>query len=176
MNNSSTYPIDLGFIATESEERLLENEQFRRFLGAYAGNLDELVHDLNFRISSKVDCTACGNCCRSLMINVTRQEANELADRLGCTLAELKDSHLEESMGGQLIINTIPCHFLLENKCMVYEDRFAECREFPGLHRDGFRDRIFSTLMHYGRCPIVYHLIEELKGITNFVAEKKEHA
>lgn len=174
MNNSSLYPIDLDFIATESTDRVLENEHFRRFLGGYIGNLDAIVQELNLQISAKVDCTACGNCCRSLMINVTRQEANQLADRLGCSFTALKETHLEESMGGQLIINTIPCHFLKDNKCTVYEDRFAECREFPGLHRNGFRDRIFSTLMHYGRCPIVYHLIEELKGITNFAVQNKE--
>ena len=107
------------------------------------------------------------------MINVTKEEAASLADRMNTTVECLKNSHLEESMGGQLIINTIPCHFLETNKCSIYTNRFAECREFPGLHRPNFRERLFSTFMHYGRCPIVYHLLEELKRITKFVGEKE---
>jgi Fe-S-cluster containining protein len=171
MNKSSSYPIDLVFIEQEAADRGLENEQFRTHLEAYPGNLDTVVQELNARIAPQVDCTSCGNCCRTLMINVTPVEAETLANQLGASLPSLKETHLEESMGGQLIINTIPCHFLHDNKCSIYTDRFTECRDFPALHRDGFRERIFSTLMHYGRCPIVYHLIQELKGITNFVPE-----
>ncbi|KYP13274.1 YkgJ family cysteine cluster protein [Flavihumibacter sp. CACIAM 22H1] len=166
--NKLTYPIDLGFIAEESERLVAENEQFRSYLRSLDQDLDTTVQALNQRISSAVDCTACGNCCRSLLINVSQEEAVALADRTGLSLAELKQSHLEESLGGQLIINTIPCHFLEQNKCTIYENRFAECREFPHLHKDGFRDRLFGILMHYGRCPIVYYVVEELKGITDF--------
>lgn len=170
-NKSGNYPIDLDFIAAESDRRMRENEAFRTYLRSIDLQLDTTVKSLNQRISAEVDCTTCGNCCRSLLINVTAEEADALALRRGVSVPELKQTHLEESLGGQLIINTVPCHFLADNKCTIYADRFAECREFPHLHKDGFRDRIFGVLMHYGRCPIVYHVIEELKEITNFTPD-----
>ena len=64
-------------------------------------------------------------------------------------------------------MNKIPCHFLHENKCTVYEARPTECREFPGLHKPGFIKRSFATFMHYGRCPIIFNVIEALKKELN---------
>lgn len=168
MNKSRSLPVDLAFIEAEAERRLEENDQFRQFVRAQESSLDQYVQELNDQISSRIDCTECGNCCRSLMINVSKDEALQLAQRMGHSLEQLKQTHLEESLGGQLVINTIPCHFLEDSKCTIYEHRFADCQEFPHLHKDGFRDRLFGILMHYGRCPIVFHVIENLKKKTNF--------
>ena len=164
---------DLALIAAASETRMEENEAFREFLKNSTLELDDLVAELNAGIEPLIDCTACGNCCRSLMINVSAQEADALADRLHSSVALVKEKYLEESLGGQLVINTIPCHFLADNKCTIYEHRFTECREFPHLNKTGFRQRIFGTLMHYGRCPIIYNVMEALKLRTKFVPEIK---
>lgn len=102
------------------------------------------------------------------MINVTPTEAEALAIKLNTPLAELKDKYLEESTQGNLLINTIPCHFLKETKCTIYENRFSDCREFPHLHKDKFTSRLFSTLMHYSICPIIFNVVEELKVELNF--------
>ncbi|MBC6489378.1 hypothetical protein BC349_00230 [Flavihumibacter stibioxidans] len=164
---------DLSFIAGESAAKTAENEAFRDFLKHSDIELDSLVHELNGEIEPLIDCTACGNCCRSLMINVSADEAQSLAERLHTSLAAVKEKYLEESTGGMLVINTIPCHFLADNKCTIYENRFADCREFPHLHKNGFHQRIFGTLMHYGRCPIIYNVMEALKQHTKFVPELK---
>lgn len=172
-NNQFPLLTDLGFIANEAESRTAENEAFRDFLKQTDLDLDELVQNLTAEIEPGIDCTTCGNCCRSLMINVSTGEAQALAARLGSSLSVVKEKYLEESVGGQLIINTIPCHFLEDNKCTIYENRFSDCREFPHLHKSGFRHRIFGTLMHYGRCPIIYNVMEALKQRTKFVPELK---
>jgi hypothetical protein len=67
-----------------------------------------------------------------------------------------------------MIMNSIPCGFLSENKCTVYEKRFDECREFPHLHKDNFKGRLFGTLIHYAMCPIIFNVVEELKKATGF--------
>ena len=59
--------------------------------------------------------------------------------------------------------DTIPCHFLADNICTIYPQRFHECREFPHLHKPGFVQRFPGTIMHYARCPIIFNVIEELK-------------
>lgn len=154
-------------LATEKEE---ENRQFVFFLKQQDMNTtDEQVHALNKLIEPQIDCTACGNCCKSLMINVTEEEADRVAAKLQLDRKNFDEQYLEKGGYGLMVINTIPCHFLADNKCMVYEDRFAGCREFPALHLPHFTKRLFTVMMHYNRCPIIFNVVEELKEQTGFI-------
>ena len=160
---------DLTAIADFAATKTIENDRFRDFLKSQdSAVIDELVQELNADITPKIDCTACGNCCKSLMINITEPESKALADHLQMDLADVKKKYIEESLQGNLIMNTIPCHFLDGTKCSIYEHRFYECREFPHLHRPHFTDRLFGTLMYYHMCPIIFNVVEELKDKTNF--------
>lgn len=161
---------NLAVLAVEAEEKEEENQLFRGFLRSNdSEKIDKIVHRLNDEISPRVDCTACGNCCRSLIIHTTEDEHVRLAKRMDMPLETWKGKYVETSHGGDTVMNTIPCHFLSGNICSVYEDRFHECREFPHLHRDHFVDRLFSTIMHYGTCPIIYNVVEQLKTETGFL-------
>ena len=160
---------DLTRIAEEGIIKEEENVRFREMLENHnSASVDNMVFQLNESISSQIDCTKCGNCCRSLMINVSNEDAQMLAAQLQLSGKEFEEKYIECSGEGTLaVMNSIPCHFLGENKCSVYTARPKECREFPGLHHKGFTQRLFATFMHYGRCPIVYNVIEALKtGIT----------
>lgn len=156
---------DLTFIAEASRKNEAANEQFKTVLLQQESEyVDALVFELNNEISGQIDCTQCGNCCRTLMINVEKEDADRLAKHLHLPVKSFENKYIEKSSEGWLaVMNTIPCSFLHDNKCTVYEARPAECREFPGLHRPGFNHRLFATFMHYGRCPIIYNVIEELK-------------
>lgn len=156
-----------------ADEREEENDDFRIFLKMSSRNdIDDIVHELNDTITPQIDCTQCGNCCKSLMINVTTEEAESLAINLNTPVEILKEKYLEVSEQGQMLINTIPCHFLNDTKCTIYENRFSDCREFPHLHKDRFTSRLFSTLMHYSICPIIFNVVENLKKELNFKAKK----
>jgi uncharacterized protein len=164
---------DLNKIKNIAEEKQVENDRFRVFLKQQDRNyIDSIVHPLNDEITPQIDCTDCGNCCRSLMINVTKEEAEALANRLQLSLTTVKEKYIEESGEGQLIINTIPCHFLSGSSCSIYEDRFNECREFPHLHKPHFTGRLFGTMMYYEMCPIIFNVVERLKVALNFEADK----
>jgi Fe-S-cluster containining protein len=156
---------DLSIIAQEAIIKEEENFWLRDILkNKNSDALDELVFHLNESVSSQIDCTQCGNCCRSLMINVDNKDTHRLATHLQISAEAFEGKYIEKSGEGTLaVMNAIPCKFLHENKCTVYEARPEECREFPGLHRRGFAARLFATFMHYGRCPIVYNVIEKLK-------------
>ena len=160
---------NLQLIADKGAEKVEEHERFRSFIKAQdSEQIDTIVHRLNESISARIDCTSCGQCCRSLMVNISKEEAANLADHLKTDLPTLKEKYLEESLQGQLIMNTIPCHFLAENKCSIYEHRFHDCRAFPHLDRPHFSDRLFGTLIHYSMCPIIYNVVEQLKVETGF--------
>ena len=156
-------------IAALAAKRVNENDRFRDFLKQQDSDaLDAIVFELNDTIAPQIDCTTCGNCCRSFMINVTVEEAENLSTHLQMPLAALKEKYLEESAQGQMIVNSIPCSFLTGTICSIYEYRFDGCREFPHLHRPHFNGRLFGVLMYYATCPIIFNVIEELKQRTGF--------
>lgn len=103
------------------------------------------------------------------MINVTEDEVTALATHFNTTNTELKEKYIETgSSNDMMIINTIPCHFLHESRCTIYEHRFAGCREFPALHLPKFNKRLFTTFTHYSTCLIIYNVVEEMKKRVSF--------
>jgi hypothetical protein len=48
------------------------------------------------------------------------------------------------------------------NALFMLRDR-KSAENFRRLHHKGFTGRLFAMFMHYGRCPIVYNVIEGLK-------------
>lgn len=160
---------DRDYIKALAKEREDENDAFRGFIRNSNGDLiDLLVQQINAVVEPAIDCTACGACCKTLMINVEPPEVERLSSRLGMAPGEFKQQYIEESLQGQLVVNQVPCHFLAGTRCSVYEDRFSECREFPHLHRKNFKDRMFGTLVHYAMCPIIFNVVEELKIRSGF--------
>ena len=156
-------------ISSLSITREHENERFKTFLQQIdGGQVDSKVLELNNTITPKIDCTQCGNCCKSLMITVSDQEANVLSATLNQTRENFDEQYLEKGSNGLMLINTIPCTFLSDNKCTVYENRFAGCREFPAMHLPNFKQRLFTSFMHYNRCPIIFNVIEQLKDVLAF--------
>jgi uncharacterized protein len=170
MLNINTQLIDIKNIA---EEKLVENDEFILHLKKMDGKIvDENVQALDAAIAPQIDCTTCGNCCKSFMINVSEEEAINVADELQLSLPTFKTNYLEESQQGRLIMKSIPCSFLAENKCTIYDKRFSGCREFPHLHQPNFNQRLFSIFMYYPTCPIIFNVIENLKTTTNFIGTK----
>lgn len=166
---------DLNLLQQMEATKEEENDHFLLYLKHTDGKvIDTLVHQLNDEVREAIDCTSCGNCCRSLMINVEPGEPEILSVHLNISLPVLKEKYIEESQQGRMIVNTIPCHFLEDNKCTVYEHRFKECHEFPHLHKPGFIQRFPGTLMHYGRCPIIFNVIESLKTLINYEHNKDD--
>lgn len=127
-----------------------------------------MVHRLNDEISAANDCTQCGACCRKLMIEVSASDAERMATGLQIDITDFETSYVEKGHEGRMLLNHIPCRFLEGNKCTQYEHRFTDCREFPHLHQPNFTGRLFSTLMNYAICPIIFNVVEELKKETQF--------
>jgi Fe-S-cluster containining protein len=163
------YETRLEYIAEQGIEKAEENDYFLRSLKQVDGAvLDGIVHEINTTVSAAIDCTSCGNCCKTLIVNITPEEIKRLAVFMNMPEAGLREKYIEESQQGACYINSIPCHFLDGKKCGIYEQRFTECRDFPHLHKNGFRERLLGTLLHYGSCPIIYNVIEEVKHRLNF--------
>lgn len=161
----------LSTIATAAINNEQENDTFTDFLKQQDDDtIDQLVFNINQKVEPAIDCTVCGNCCKTLMINVTEEEAANLSKHLNKPLPDIKERFLEKGLGNKYIINQMPCHFLDGTKCSIYSHRFAGCREFPALTQPDFTQRLFTVFMHYGRCPIIFNVVEALKIETGFNA------
>jgi uncharacterized protein len=145
------------------------NDRFSEFLSRLdSAALDEEIFKLEKIITPQIDCTNCGNCCKSLMVNINEEEADRASGFLNKSREEFDELFIEKSEAGKMLINTIPCHFLHNNACSIYEVRFEGCREFPALHLTHFQKRLFTVFMHYSRCPIIFNVMEELKEVVGF--------
>lgn len=160
---------DLIYIQNFAQEKLAENEQFKDLLRETdAESIDSMVQSLDAMITPTIDCTSCGNCCKSLMVCLNEQEANALSTHLNQSREEFDATYLEKGSNGLMIMNKMPCHFLANNRCTIYEYRFEGCKEFPALHLPNFKRRVFTTFMHYDRCPIIFNVVEQLKEKMEF--------
>ncbi len=116
---------DLNIIAQKGIDNQQENIEFRQYLRRYeAKELDRQVSTLNEEVSANIDCTSCGNCCRQLMINVEDSDVERLSESLAISPDQFVASYIERSGTGDIqVMNTIPCHFLSDNKCLHYQHR-----------------------------------------------------
>jgi len=163
------YETNLDIIAAEAVLKEEENDHFLQFVKRQDSVItDQLAHETNDKVSAAIDCTQCGNCCKTLVINVTDEEVVQLGEDLHLPQAEIQERYIETSLAGKHFINTVPCAFLANSICTIYPYRFTECRDFPHLHKSGFKERLLGTLLHYGRCPIIYNVVEEMKSSLHF--------
>lgn len=166
-----TLTTSLPFIHQSALEKETENLAFTEFLKERnSEEVDAAVQQLNSTIEPQIDCTQCGNCCKSLMVNITNEEADRAAAHLHMSRASFDATYVEKGSHELMIMNRMPCAFLSNNACTIYEHRFAGCREFPALHLPEFNKRLFTVMMHYDRCPIIYNVMEALKETTGFNA------
>jgi len=163
---------NLSEISINARYKEKENDRFTEFLRGLPDEVvDIIVQRLNAEIAPKINCMECASCCKTLMIEVSENELKKLQKPLNKTLDEIKSEFIEEGLSGKMILNTIPCKFLKEKACTIYENRFSPCSEFPHLHRNGFKKRLFTTFMYYEICPIIYNVVEEMKSELNFCSD-----
>lgn len=168
MTDLSDIELDLKTIEQLGEKRLDENFRFRAFLkGQDPYKIDRIVHRLNREISGRIDCTKCGNCCAKLKPCITDQDIDRLSENLKMPTQKVRDEYIETEDGDQYFKN-LPCLFLKNKKCTVYDDRPDDCRSFPHLHKTRFTSRLFGVINNYSICPIVFNVLEKLKRELEF--------
>ena len=163
-NKQATYDINLAAIALAAESNIENHAAFVDFLKqADTKEIDEKVMGLNALIEPQIDCTSCGNCCKSLMINVEDAAIERLSVALHLSTENFTTQYIEQGSSGMNLMKAIPCPLLKDNKCTAYAARPEGCSSFPHLHEPGFTKRLYFVMNHYGMCPIVYHVVEGLK-------------
>lgn len=164
---------DLNRIATITAGQRDDNEAFRYYVdtmwerdGRSDSALDALVESVAAEVSAQVDCTACGNCCRSLQVGLVPGDVPRLADALLIPPERVLERYVARRDGPPDqewgVFRHTPCAFLRGRTCVVYAHRPQACRAYPAFTPD-FRWLMKPIMAGAGQCPIIFNVIERLK-------------
>ena len=146
-----------------------EDVQFRTQLKLYLNlsnkELDAVVSEITGDVWSRIDCTECAHCCKTMQVEVNAADIDRLAAHLALSKPAFAKRYLRTAEDNAKVINTVPCPFLGEdNRCTVYEHRPEACREFPFLDKPDFRSRSLLMLTNLHNCPITFNVWQRLKA------------
>jgi uncharacterized protein len=162
--------LNLDIIRQKSEELREENKRFKAFLKPIPTRMvDTYVQELEKEITASIDCTTCGNCCKVLEPPVDNEEVQRLAKLKNIHPDEFEKEYVgKEASTAIHFLKCQPCIFLQSNSCSIYQDRPASCADYPHLHQPNIKYRWKTLMYNYAMCPIVYNVVEALKGKTDF--------
>ncbi len=151
---------DLTYIEQTSKANEQENLDFRAFVKADLDLSDYRLHGIvkqsTQEVWAHIDCRTCANCCKT---------RHPLFSRAA---AELRARYLEiDQEAAKYITRELPCPFLKDNLCTIYDVRPSVCAGYPHLHRN-FRNRLWQTVDNAETCPIVFNVLERLKRRLGF--------
>lgn len=158
---------DPRVVARLAEEREDANWRFRAFLKGIdldVEELDTIVHGHYEAVASRIDCCACGNCCREALPVLHESDVSRLASGLKLSETEVLNRLLvPEEEAETFTFNKKPCPLLSGNCCTAYAFRPDDCRSFPHLHKEEFVFRLIQAVENCSICPIVFNVFEHLK-------------
>ena len=127
-------------------------------------DLSEIVMEEDQKVWQKVDCTACANCCKTMTPIYLQEDIDRISKHLGMSPDAFLEKYLEvEEDTGSTINNKLPCVFLVDNKCSIYEVRPLDCAEFPHHYKRPFDDYNETFIQNVHRCPATFELVRQLK-------------
>ena len=167
--NDKTIEQNIELIASLAEPHWADNWNFRAYLqrNVHPVKIDEKAIETYLEVSSQIDCTSCGNCCREIYPHMTPADTTRLATGLGKSEVTLLKMTTQEDQETRVFCDR-PCPLLKENKCTAYEIRPDDCREYPHLHKRDFLGGSIGTIENYGTCPIVFNTYKRLKSSFNY--------
>ena len=157
---------DLKQISKIAKSKEKENWEFRSFLKGYdieLVELDAIVHEIYRKVESKIDCTKCGNCCKTVGPILIQKDIKKLSETMGMPTNKFISEYLEKDEEDGLIFKKLPCPLLKGNLCTQYDSRPRDCRSFPHLNKEEFVFRLIQVIQNYSICPIVFNVYEQLK-------------
>ena len=127
--------------------------------------LDTVVQEVTDEVWQQIDCTTCAHCCRTLQIMVDAKDIQRLAKRQGISVREFSTQYVAVDEDKTKHLRSSPCVFLgTDNRCTVYEDRPAACRDFPYLTTPNFRSRTLIMIENHGGMP---HCVQCLAAVES---------
>jgi Fe-S-cluster containining protein len=165
----STIITDLQQIQQLAQQRQDDFEVLRYMLefddDLNDSKLDAYIEALAAPIIAAIDCTQCANCCHSLDVYLTQQDAHRLAQGLNQPVDTVIARYIDRASAASVDewgkFAERPCPLLCGKRCSVYARRPETCRTYPAFTPD-FRWTLADTIQGAGICPIIYNVLVAL--------------
>ncbi len=159
----------IDIISSLAEPHWADNWNFRAYLQQKVSptEIDRAAQALAQDVSAKIDCTACGNCCREIFPHFRPGDVSRLAAGLGQSEQALRSTMRTEGVD-TTVFCVSPCPMLKNSSCTVYEHRPDDCREYPHMHKPDFLGGSIGAIENYGTCPIVFNVYGQLKKTFHY--------
>jgi uncharacterized protein len=144
-----------------------ESFYFLKKLKGY-GNQDKVdsrAKEAHEHFFSRIDCTKCANCCKTLRAEFSKADVKRIADFKNVKPKDIIDQYLDinEENASAYMSKTVSCTFLEDNKCSIYEVRPKNCKDYPNTQKKDFSSRSYSHSANTVTCPAVFHIVEQMK-------------
>lgn len=158
----------LEYWAQKNKEK---NYKFRIYLKIHADpeELDRQFKELHDKYFSEYDCSKCRNCCTKYCGTIPSEDIPKDAESLGMTTEEFIGNYLKEPPNSEgYNTKNCPCDFLVDNDCILGDNRPDACKEFPHTDKEDRMGSLLSIIGNTSICPVVYEIMEELKKMYGF--------
>jgi len=143
-----------------------ENYDFLMWLKIHQNSdrIDEVSLETHNEVFSEIKCTDCANCCKVFSPPVNETDIERISAFLQISETEFVEKYLKTDDKGRYEMKALPCPFLKDNKCSIYEIRPIVCQEYPHTNKKDFKQLRFKHIGNTEVCPAVYHILETMKN------------
>jgi Fe-S-cluster containining protein len=139
------------------------------FLSRLARSLPpfSVLQQAHEEVFEKMDCLACGNCCKTSSPVFTRTDVSRISSYLGMKPGVFENKYLTADSEGDFIPSSRPCPFLNEdNTCQVYLIRPKSCRGYPHTDvKEGWeRHKLMAS--NTVVCPAAFKIVERVRALS----------
>lgn len=126
-------------------------------------DLDSTVRELDEAVFEELDCLECANCCKTISPVFKQKDIDRIAARLRMKPGNFVKTYLKVDEDQDYVLQSSPCPFLeSDNRCRIYEDRPAACREYPHTGKRNFHKFIGITQQNILYCPAAFRIVEDM--------------
>ncbi len=154
----------IQYYGGKNEKKIWKFRTYLKSLDKDESAIDAIVHRVYADITKQIDCTQCANCCMKIRPIVTRDDIRSVSKHLQLPEEKFISRYLELNEVQEYLMAEIPCPFLKDKRCSMYEVRPEDCRSYPHIWKNGFVTRLMGVLNNYSICPIVFNVYEQLKS------------
>lgn len=150
----------------DSERASRSNKSFYRKLAERPPrDLDDIFQEAHEEVFLETDCLRCANCCKTTSPVFYDRDIDRAAKALRLRPGDFITRYLRIDEEQDYVLKSAPCPFLgQDNRCSIYSDRPAACREYPHTNRKRIAQILPLTYRNTMVCPAVLRITELVRA------------